>query len=76
MPSAVIKRSVVIDGHKTSVTLEDPFWTGLKEIAQNSNLTLSSLVGQVEATRVDANLSSALRMFVFQHFRREQSANL
>jgi predicted DNA-binding ribbon-helix-helix protein len=69
MPSAVVKRSIVIAGHKTSVSLEDSFWTGLKEIAQDSQLTLSDLVNKVDTGRVNANLSSALRVYVFQHFR-------
>jgi len=73
MPSSVIKHSIVISGHKTSVSLEDCFWNGLKEIARQRDLSLSNLVSTVEAERADANLSSALRVFVFQHFRRGQS---
>ena len=69
MPSSVIKHSIVIAGHKTSVSLEDCFWNGLKEIARDRDSSLSNLVSSVEAERADANLSSALRVFVFQHFR-------
>jgi len=69
MPSAVIKRSIVLAGHKTSVCLEDSFWTGLKEIAKDSHSTLSNLVNKVDTERDNTNLSSALRVFVFQHFR-------
>jgi predicted DNA-binding ribbon-helix-helix protein len=68
MPSTVIKRSIVVAGHKTSVSLEDSFWIGLKEIARDSHLTLSKLVNKVDTERVNANLSSALRVYVFQHF--------
>jgi predicted DNA-binding ribbon-helix-helix protein len=68
MPSSVIKHSIVIAGHKTSVSLEDCFWRGLKEIARRRDLSLSNLVSAVEPERADANLSSALRVFVFQHF--------
>ena len=46
MKSQVVKRSIVIDGHKTSVSLEDAFWTGLREIAQAQHATLSKLVGE------------------------------
>jgi predicted DNA-binding ribbon-helix-helix protein len=76
MPSAVIKRSIVLVGHKTSVSLEDPFWAGLKDIAQDSGSTLSNLVNKVDTERVNANLSSALRVYVFQHFRRGQPTRL
>ena len=73
MPSSVIKHSIVIAGHKTSVSLEDCFWNGLKEIARDRDSSPSNLVSTVEAERANANLSSALRVFVFQHFRGGQS---
>jgi len=63
--SAIIKRSVVIGGHKTSVTLEDAFWTGLKQIARSRNMTLSDIVGDIDRGRHRGNLSSAIRLFVF-----------
>jgi predicted DNA-binding ribbon-helix-helix protein len=72
MLSSVIKRSIVIAGHKTSVSLEDCFWNGLKEIAGQRSLSLSNLVSTIETGRGNANLSSALRVFVFQQFRGEQ----
>ena len=68
MSSSVIKHSIVIAGHKTSVSLEDCFWRGLKEIARRRDLSLSNLVSAVETERANGNLSSALRVFVFQHF--------
>ena len=68
MKSSVIKRSVVIDGHKTSVSLEDPFWTELKKIAHTQQVTLSDLVSKIEDTREQSNLSSAIRLFVLHHF--------
>ena len=68
MKSSVVKRSVVIDGHKTSVSLEDPFWTELKNIAHARQLTLSDLVSKIEGTREQSNLSAAIRLFVLQHF--------
>jgi predicted DNA-binding ribbon-helix-helix protein len=69
MKSPVVKRSIVIGGHKTSVSLEDAFWSGLKEIASDRKLTLSKLVDAIDATRVHSNLSSALRLFVLDHYR-------
>ncbi len=71
MKSSVIKRSIVIDGHKTSVSLEDAFWSDLKEIAHVQGLTLSKLVGGIDATRQQTNLSSAIRLFVLEHFQNE-----
>ena len=68
MKSSVVKRSVVIDGHKTSVSLEDAFWTELKNIAHARKLTLSELIGKIEGTRAQSNLSSAIRLFVLHHF--------
>jgi predicted DNA-binding ribbon-helix-helix protein len=68
MATSVIKHSIVIAGHKTSVSLEDCFWNGLKEIARRRDLSLSNLVSAVGSERANANLSSALRVFVFQHF--------
>jgi|SRR5262245_15204268 predicted DNA-binding ribbon-helix-helix protein len=64
MKSLVVKRSVVIAGHKTSVSLEDAFWSALKEIAEQRQTTLSELVGSIDAARRHGNLSSAIRLFV------------
>jgi predicted DNA-binding ribbon-helix-helix protein len=73
MKSSIVKRSVVIGGHKTSVSLEEPFWTGLKTIAHAQNVTLSALVAQIDDTREQSNLSSAIRLFVLHQSRRPQS---
>ena len=75
MKSLVIKRSVVVAGHKTSVSLEDAFWKGLKEIAHARDLTLSELVGAIDSERDYGNLSSALRLFVLE-FHRSQISDL
>ena len=72
MKSSIVKRSVVIGGHKTSVSLEEPFWTDLKEIAHAQHVTLSALVTQIDDTREQSNLSSAIRLFVLRHFRLAQ----
>lgn len=70
MKSPVIKRSIVIAGHKTSVSLEDDFWDALKEIAALRNATLSDMVASIDASRgAQGNLSSAIRLFVLDHFR-------
>ena len=67
MKSSVTKRSVMIDGHKTSVSLEDAFWNDLKEIAQAEHASLSGLVTKIDQTRRHGNLSSAIRLFVLEH---------
>jgi predicted DNA-binding ribbon-helix-helix protein len=69
MKSPVVKRSIVIGGHKTSVSLEDAFWTGLREIAQIHDATLSKVVAEIDRTRQQGNLSSAIRLFVLEHVR-------
>jgi predicted DNA-binding ribbon-helix-helix protein len=68
MKSPVVKRSIVIAGHKTSVSLEDAFWRGLKDIAVGRRVTLSDLVGAIDSERQHGNLSSAIRLFVLGHF--------
>ena len=68
MKSSIAKRSVVIGGHKTSVSLEEPFWTDLKQIAHAQHVTLSALVAQIDDTREQSNLSSAIRLFVLHHY--------
>jgi len=73
MKSLVIKRSVVVAGHKTSVSLEDAFWKGLKEIASERDLTLSELIGAIDSEREYGNLSSALRLFVLSFYRTQLS---
>ena len=72
MKSSIVKRSVAIGGHKTSVSLEEPFWTDLKQIAHVQHVTLSALVTQIDDTREQSNLSSAIRVFVLRHSRLAQ----
>ena len=67
MKSAVVKRSVAVGGHRTSVSLEDEFWTQLKEIAGASQTTLSRLIAQIDEGRQHGNLSSAIRVYVLKH---------
>ena len=68
MKSPVVKRSIVIAGHKTSVSLEDAFWKALKDIAAGRDMTLSGLVGAIDAERRHGNLSSAVRLFVLDYY--------
>jgi predicted DNA-binding ribbon-helix-helix protein len=67
--SLVLKRSIVIAGHRTSVSLEDQFWNSLKEIARERNMALVELVGAIHADRQHTNLSSAIRLFVLGVYR-------
>jgi predicted DNA-binding ribbon-helix-helix protein len=72
MKSAVIKRSIVLGTHKTSVSLEDQFWDALKEIAEARKTTLSGLVTGIDSDRKHSkhsNLSSAIRLFVLSFYR-------
>lgn len=69
MKSPVVKRSIVIGGHKTSVSLEEAFWNGVKEISGARGKTLSELVSEIDGSRQQGNLSSAIRLFVLDHFR-------
>ena len=62
----VIKRSLVIAGHRTSVSLEDAFWRRLRRIAAERGLSLNRLAAMVDASRGAANLSSAIRGFVLE----------
>lgn len=68
MKSAVVKRSIVIAGHKTSVSLEDAFWNGLKAIAHGRKMNLSDLIASIDAQRKHANLSSVIRLFVLDFY--------
>jgi predicted DNA-binding ribbon-helix-helix protein len=69
MKSAITKRSVVIGGHKTSVSLEEPFWNAVREIAGAQHTTVSNLLRQIDLGRHNTNLSSAIRVYVLQNLR-------
>ena len=71
----IVKRSVVVAGHKTSVSLEDAFWHALKEIARERSASLRGLVAEIDAKRRGGNLSSAVRLFVLDHYRRQARAS-
>src|SRR6516164_721858 len=69
MRSVVIKRSILLNGRKTSVSLENEFWEALHEIAKHENVAISALVEKLDKVRTNINLSSAIRVFVLNHFR-------
>jgi predicted DNA-binding ribbon-helix-helix protein len=69
MKSPVIKHTIVIGGHKTSITLEDAFWSSLKAIAQDQGATVAQTVTEIDRMRQGINLSSAIRLFVLEHVR-------
>lgn len=66
---AVVKRSVMVGGHKTSVSLEDAFWDSLKDIAARRGISLSTQLASIDTHRNTGNLSSAIRLFVLDYFR-------
>jgi predicted DNA-binding ribbon-helix-helix protein len=69
MKSLVVKRSILLAGYKTSVSLEDEFWTALKEIAGDRHVTFSKLISGIDKQRQHGNLSSTLRLFVLEYYR-------
>ena len=66
-------RSVLIAGSKTSLRLEEAFWVGLQEIADKRSMTLSGLIGTIDAQRQHGNRSSAVRLFVLEFYRTQVS---
>ncbi len=68
-PARVVKRSLAIAGHATSVSLEEPFWRGLQEAAAAEGLSVAALAARIDGARGEANLSSALRVHVLAHYR-------
>ncbi len=76
MKSRIVIRSILIAGHKTSVSLEDAFWTALKTIAAGRKMTVSDLVWAIDVGRQRGNLSSAIRLFILDSYRVRLSAEL
>jgi predicted DNA-binding ribbon-helix-helix protein len=75
MKSTVVKRSIVVAGHKTNVSLEDAFWESLKDIAKARRVTLSDLVGGIDTQREQGNLSSDIRLFVLGHYQKRATSD-
>ena len=73
MKSLVVKRSIALSGHKTSVSLEDAFWNALKEIAKARNVTVGPLVAAIDSECQQENLSSTIRLFVLEFYRKQLS---
>ncbi len=70
MPDGIRKRSLTIAGHRTSISLEDTFWSALKDIAQSRGHSVAALVAQIDEGRGEAGLSSAIRIFLLDHYRK------
>lgn len=64
MTGRIIKRSLAIAGHATSISLEDVFWADLKTVAAARSVSIAALVAEIDAGRTAANLSSAIRVFL------------
>ena len=75
MKTAVIKRSIRINGKKTSISLENEFWDALHEIAKYKNISVGKLAEEIARQRNTINLSSAIRIFVYNHFRKQNGAH-
>ncbi len=69
------KRSFSIKGHRTSLSLEEPFWAALREIADERSVSLAALVADIDENRSEAGLSTAVRLFVLAHFRAKAQSN-
>lgn len=66
-----VKRSFSIRGHRTSISLEEPFWDALREAAQRENVAVAALVADIDATRrQDGGLSTAIRVWILDYYRR------
>ena len=73
MRAGIVKRSIAIAGHRTSVSLEEPFWRALRDIAEGRKLSVQALIARIDAGRGAQNLSSAIRVFVLDTVRQEIS---
>jgi predicted DNA-binding ribbon-helix-helix protein len=71
--SGILKRSVAIAGHRTSISVEEPFWDILREMAEREAISVQGLIARIDAERVNQNLSSAIRVFVVNFLRAEIS---
>lgn len=76
MKSPVRKRSILLNGHKTSASVEDEFWSALKEIAAVRSMTLSDLGSEIDKSREDGNLSSALRLYALAYYQQQSEGKL
>ena len=65
-PDGIVKRSVMIAGHRTSVSVEQAFWDHLKRLAEARDLSTAALIAEIDQGRKRQNLSSAIRLFVLE----------
>jgi predicted DNA-binding ribbon-helix-helix protein len=75
LASPIRKRSVMLFGHKTSLSLEEPFWQALREIAAERGITTAALFNSIASERAPGNFSSALRVFVLEHYRSKRNVS-
>lgn len=72
-----VKRSLTLRGHRTSVSLEDPFWDAFRQIAEEQGVAINALAAQIDEDRgVDLGLASAIRLYVLQYYQDLQRAGL
>ena len=64
-----VKHSLTLRGHRTRVSFEDPFWKAFREIADNQQTPINELAAQIDESRGDIGLASAIRLFVLEHYR-------
>lgn len=69
MDYAIKKRSISLNGRKTSITLEDEFWLALKEVARRRGISVRDLLAEVNANRRSSNLSSAVRVYLLRQLK-------
>jgi predicted DNA-binding ribbon-helix-helix protein len=67
----LVRKSVYVGIRKTTISVETAFWEPLKEIAAQEGIPISQLVSRIDQERTHANLSSAIRLFVLEHYRRQ-----
>lgn len=71
--SRPVKRSLTLKGHRTSVSLEDPFWQAFRDIAAEKKRPINDLAAEIDAARdLDTGLATAIRLFVLAHYRDKQ----
>jgi predicted DNA-binding ribbon-helix-helix protein len=75
-PSGIVKRSVAIAGHRTSVSLEEPFWAALHDIARRRGRSVHGVIAEIDRERGGRNLSSAIRVFVLAALRERAGVEL
>ncbi|WP_143534323.1 ribbon-helix-helix domain-containing protein [Roseovarius albus] len=69
MMARPVKHSLTLQGHRTSVSLEEEFWQAFRKIAQDQDMPLNALAAQIDAGREDdTGLASAIRLFVLKHY--------